>query len=406
MKKVMPVLLLVLFLACATGKGQNKEEPKPVITAETFFEHVKFLGNKKMEGRLPGTECAKKASQYIADKFKSYGIEPKGEDKTYFQKVTFTARGKEYKCRNVIGFIPGSDEKLKAEVIVVMGHYDHVGKGVYGVERKYSGKICPGANDNASGTAGVIEVGRAIKKEGLKLKRSVLLLTTTGEEAGLRGSQQYVKKPAVALEKTMAVINLDQIGGYERGVAAMGVHMSPQFDKGLDKALQTEDLNVVRQRIAGRGDNQCFNERYIPSIFFWTGFGDHYHKPTDTVDKINKEKGAAICRLVVRLVEYLANEKEIESKLEKPRGSKKPYLGVSTDETAEGVIVTGIGKDTPAEKAGLKKGDVVSSVDGKRTDTYRDFTAALNAHKPGDKVKLKIQRGEETKEIEVTLGER
>ncbi len=406
MKKLVPVLMMTLFLACTTCESQEKQEPKPVISAETYFEHVKFLGDKKMEGRLPGTEFAKKASQYIADKFKSSGIEPKGEDKTYFQKVTFTARGKEYKCCNVIGFIPGSDDKLKEEVIVVMGHYDHVGKGVYAVKSEYSGKICPGANDNASGAAGVIEVGRAIRKEGLKLKRSVLLLATTGEEAGLHGARQYVKKPAVALEKTMAVINLDMIGGYERGVAAMGVHMSQQFDKGLDKALQTEDLNVVRQKIAGRGDNQCFNERYIPSLFFWTGYGEHYHSPTDTVDKINKEKGAAICRLVVRLVEYLADEKEIVSWLGKPRGSKKPYLGVSTNEVAAGVVITEVGDGTPAEKAGLKKGDVIDSVDGRRTDTYNDFIAALNAHKPGDKVKFKIQRGEETKEIEVTLGER
>ena len=91
---------------------------------------------------------------------------------------------------------------------------------------------------------------------------------------------------------------------------------------------------------------------------------------------------------------------------EKPRGSSKPYLGVTTDESAEGVVITGVGKDTPAEKAGLKKGDVVSAVDGKRTDTYRDFIRELNKHKPGDKVKLKIQRGKDTKEIDVTLGER
>jgi hypothetical protein len=382
MKSIKLLLAIVLLVICIPLLAQDVEKAAGTITAETYFKHVEFLGDKKLEGRLPGSEGAKKAGDYIAEKLKKYGVEPKGDDETYFQKATWKHRDKEYKCRNIIGIIPGSDEKLKDEVIIVLAHFDHVGKGEYGVKKEYHGKVCPGANDNASGSGGLLEIARAITEGKLKLKRSVLLLAVTGEEAGCRGSKHYVSHPLVPLEKTQAVINLDQIGGYETAVAAMGVHMSPQFDEALDEALKGEDLKISRQKIQGRGDNVSFNSRYIPSLFFWTGFGDHYHQPTDTTDNINKKMGAVICRVALKVVTYLANAEKIESKLEKKRGEKKPYLGVSTDSAEGGVKITGVGEGSPADKGGLKKDDVIIEFAGKEVTSYNKFIKLLNKHNP------------------------
>ena len=399
MKKLTLLLTLVLLAVCVPLVAQDASKASKAITADSFHGHIKFLADPKLEGRLPGSEGAKKASDYIAEKLKSYGVEPKGDKDTYFQKATWKHRDKEYECRNVVGHIPGTDENLKDEIVIIVAHFDHVGKGAYGVQKQHRGKVCPGANDNASGTAGLLEVARAIMEGRLKLRRSVLLLAVTGEEAGLRGSKHYAAHPVFPLEKTMAVINLDQIGGYGRGVAAMGVHMSPQFDEGLDEALKGEDIKVSRQRIPGSGDNNSFNARYVPSLFFWTGYGDHYHSPTDTPENINKEKGAAICRVVLRLVAHLADAKEIKSSMEKPRGATRPYLGISTEEAEEGVEVTGVGKDSPADKGGLKKGDVITAIAGRKVNSYGAFIKELNKHKPDEKVKITANRSDNTKQL-------
>lgn len=401
-------MLVFVLLALVSLVAQDAEKAARTITPDSFHAHIKFLADPKLEGRLPGTPEIRKAGHYIADKLRSWGVTPKGEESGFFQKVKYTAYGKEYKCRNVVGIIPGTDEKLKSEIILIVAHYDHLGKGVYASRagRAGRGKVHAGADDNASGTAGLLEIARAITKGKLKLKRSVLFLAVTGEEAGLQGSRYYVEHPLVPLEKTQAVINLDMIGCYKRGVAAMGVHMSAQFDKAIDAAVKGEDVKVSKQRIQGRGDNVSFNNRFIPSIFFWTGFTDFYHTPKDTTDTINKKKGAAVCRVALGVVEYLANADKIESALERPRGSAKPYLGVNLDEAPDGVKVTRVASDSPADKGGLKKGDIITAVAGRKVSSYRAFIKELNKHNPDDKVKVTVKRGSDTKKLEIKLGKR
>jgi hypothetical protein len=406
MRKSLLLLSLLLF-ACAGITAQDSEQASKGVTPESFIAHVEFLADQKMEGRLPGSDCIRKAGDYIAGKLKEWGVEPKGEEGDFFQKVSYKLGDTQYDCRNVIGFIVGTDEKLKDEVIVIMAHYDHLGKGVYAVaKRSYRGQVCPGANDNASGVAGLLEVARVIKENKVELKRSILLLATTGEEAGCRGSKFYVDHPVIPLEKTQAVVNLDQIGGYEDGVAAMGVHMSPRFDEALDKALKGEDILVVRQKIQGAGDNVSFNDRYVPSIFFWTGYGDHYHSPTDTPDTINKEKGAQICRIVARLVTYLANVEKVESTLGKPRGSYRPYLGVGMEETGEGLQVTEVASGSPAAECGMKKNDIIVKLGPDEVKSYRGFINAIAAREPGDEVAITVRRGDKTLELKAILGKR
>jgi len=380
------------------------EPPKP-LTTETYLAHIKFLADPKLEGRMPDTDGCRKAGKYIAEKLKSYGVLPLGDNGSFFQKVSWDWGGKKVKSRNVIGIITGADKDLRNEAILLLAHYDHLGNGVH-TRGKNRGKIHPGANDNASGVAALLEAARAIKERKLKPKRSMIFLATTGEELGLYGSKYYVDHPTFPLEKTQVAINIDQVGEYDRGLAAMGVHMSPLFDNALDAALKGAGIRIYRQKIAGRGDNMSFNDRFIPSLFFWTGYGDHYHKPSDTVKNINGKKGAEITEIIIKLALYLADAKKIETGLPRSRGSYRPFIGIGYDARSNGLLITAVVDDSPADKAGLKEDDIITALAGNKFESENSLSEILLKYKVGDTVEVDVKRGKKTLKLKITLGKR
>lgn len=226
--------------------------------------------------------------------------------------------------QNVIGFIEGSDPVLKNEVIVIGAHYDHVGMGFYGAMHQDDvGKIHNGADDNASGTAGLIELAEAFSKSSPR--RSLLFAAFSAEENGLIGSKYYVyERPLMPLDKTVAMLNLDMISrNNEKMLWIGGAFYSDDLRFVAEKANESTGFELLYNvgLLTNASDQGPFLKRKIPALFFFAGDHEDYHTPSDDVEKINSDKAANVCRLAYNVAEIIAN-----------RDQRPVYKNLSMDE--------------------------------------------------------------------------
>jgi hypothetical protein len=316
------------------------------------------------------------------------------------------------RVRNVIGILKGSDSTLNGEFIVVGAHYDHLGRSArFSMAPNSSGEIHHGADDNASGTAAVIEMAKAAVEGKQDFRRSLVFMTYAGEEHGLLGSAYYVSHPAVALDRTVAALNLDMVGRTGGRVLVDGLANAPSIEANL-KAAQA-GLNIGLKALsggagAGASDDATFLLKEIPAINFFSGFHSDYHRPSDTWDKIDAQGGAAVADLALALARELANRPDrpefVEIVREEHGGHDSgsagavsgygPYFGSVPDfaNEGEGVKFADVRPGSPAAKAGFKGGDVMVSFGGAPIKTLYDFTFALRDKKPGDKVEVTVVR--------------
>jgi aminopeptidase YwaD len=318
---------------------------------------------------------------------------------------------------NVVGILPGGDPELSRECIVVGAHYDHLGLGdQHSLAPKQLGQIHPGADDNASGTSGLLELADAFSHRRKNLKHTFVFVAFAAEETGLLGSNYYTAHPAVPLDRTMAMVNMDMIGRVSKNKLYVGgTGTSPGFKKLVEEANRLVGFELSYSASGyGASDHMAFTVHGIPVLFFFSGLHSDYHKPSDTWDKIDAQEGA-------RVVELVANAAASLDRLqEKPRfvrvaeptshamgggGGYGPYFGSIPDfaEVEHGVRFADVRDGSPAAKAGFKAGDILVEFDGKKIDNLYDFTYALRAHKPGDKVVATVLRGTEKLSREVTL---
>lgn len=315
---------------------------------------------------------------------------------------------------NVAGYLPGET----AEYVVIGAHYDHLGLGEqFSLAPGEAGKPHLGADDNASGTAGVLELARWLS--GLpKQKRGVLFLCFAGEELGLLGSRYWVDHPRLPLENAVAMINLDMIGRVREGkVYVGGASSGSNFRELLARLLPRHKLaaDLSGSFDAGSSDHTSFMSKRIPSLFFFSGLHADYHRPSDTWDKINAEGAVELLRAVGDVVLALLNDPE------RPRfvGQAAPaapgggrgygaWFGSVPDfaENPKGLRFADVREGSPAHKAGLRAGDILTEFDGKPVQNLYDFTYALRSKKPGEEVRVKVLRGEEVIETRVVLGQR
>jgi len=212
--------------------------------------------------------------------------------------------------RNVIGILPGSDPVRAREAIVIGAHYDHVGLGGrLSVTPDRVGEIHNGADDNASGTASIIEMARAAAADRGRFPRTLVFIAFAGEERGLLGSAHYAAHPVVPLEQTIAMINLDMVGRANGGVDVSGLEVSPSMEADLDAAAAASGVGLRIKREgpgAGRSDDSNFLDRRIPAINFFTGFHADYHRPGDDWEKIDVAGTRRVATLALALAARLA----------------------------------------------------------------------------------------------------
>lgn len=280
-------------------------EAVKTITAKELKDHVAYLASDALEGRGAGQAGGIKAGAYIAKEFKRLGLKPGGDKGTYFQN--FKAQGKN--LRNVIAVLEGTD--LKNEYVVIGAHYDHLGHGEYGsLDMGRSGHIHNGADDNASGTAAVIEIAEAYVEGRVKLRRSIIFMLYDGEEMGLLGSKHYCKKPTFPLESTIAMVNMDMIGRLgKKKLIVYGIPTGSTFKAQFDRANKGINLGLsVKDTMTPNSDHAAFYGKKIPSIALFTGLHGDYHRPGDDTEKVDVPGMVKISRLAGKLTAEIAND--------------------------------------------------------------------------------------------------
>ncbi len=314
-------------------------------------------------------------------------------------------------ARNVIGFIPGSDPKLRSEVIVIGAHYDHLGFGEVGSLAPEPGDIHYGADDNASGTAAIMELARLLAQNRERLKRSVLVIAFSAEEEGLLGAAHFVQNPTVPRENIVAMLNFDMVGRMTNNrVSISGVGPTAEWESIL-KAANTENLNLqLSQSASGGSDHMPFMRAGIPILFFFTGMHPDYHRPSDTWDKINYEGQAQIVALAERVVYDITNRPE-RLQFTRPQapaaeqGARRGFrvrIGlIPAYSEQEGVLLDGVAPGSPAEKAGLRPGDRIVAAMGQRVKSIEELTSLYEKMEAGKPVEFTVIR--EGKEIKVQV---
>ena len=322
---------------------------------------------------------------------------------------------------NVAGFWPGKTK----EYIILGAHYDHLGLGFeHSLAPSLAGTVHPGADDNASGTAGVIELAHAIAHSG-QHKRGFLFLCFAGEEEGLLGSAYFANHPLEPLGEASAMINMDMIGRLRNGkVYVGGVSSGSTFAPIVEKAAKDYGLtdDLTGSGVDGSSDHTSFLVKGIPTLFFFSGLHSDYHKPSDTWEKINVDDAVKLLgeidEIAVTLADGAKRPEFVRAQPpdilsgEMPRSSANsgygPYFGSIPDfgGPPKGVRFSDVRDGSPAAKAGFKAGDVMVEFDGKKIDDLYDFTYVLRQHKPGDTVKVKVLRENTPVEAQVTLTKR
>ncbi len=275
-------------------------------STDRIATHIKTLSSDQMKGRGTGSKENDKAAQYITKEFRKLGLLPMGSE-GYWQP--FTAKVKRVlvtdslrKAKNVIGYL----NNRAAHTIVIGAHYDHLGMGRQGssLETNPEGKIHNGADDNASGVAGLLELARYFSKNNVKEEYNFLFIAFGAEELGLQGSRYFLTNPTLPLDQMNFMVCMDMIGRYnpERGVGVGGVGTSPDWP-GIFEGQEASIKYFTDRAGNGGSDNAAFYAKGIPVLFFHTGGHEDYHKPTDDFEKIDLKAEAGILDLEIKVIE-------------------------------------------------------------------------------------------------------
>ena len=316
--------------------------------------------------------------------------------------------------KNVVGILEGVGE-LKDETIVVGAHYDHLGYGGSGSLAPWTKEIHNGADDNSSGTSALLEIAQQLASRKTPSRRRIVFIAFSAEERGLIGSDRYVKEPLIALHKTIAMVNLDMVGRLtDNKLIVTGTGTSDVWEPLLDKLNETAKFEMTRKpEGVGPSDHQSFYLKDIPVLHLFTGLHEFYHRPSDDFKTINFEGINRVTALTTEIIVSIAqaDERPNFKKAEKKRnventGGDRPYFGSIPDysDNTDGLPLTGVATNGPAEKAGIKPKDVVIGLGKYKIGGIEDFDSALRKFKAGDKVPVKVLRAGKELTLTITLG--
>lgn len=341
------------------------------------------------------------------------GPTPRSRELTGWQlQGKFTVHRQQADARNVVAVLAG-EGPLADETIVIGAHYDHLGHGGSGSLAPGVNEIHNGADDNASGAAALVEVARILAARPEKLPRRIVFVAFTGEERGLLGSAHYVAHPLFPLDKTIAMLNMDMVGRLrDDKLIVYGTGTSDELDKAVEDANEKYGFKIAKQPSGfGPSDQTSFYAKKVPVLHFFTGIHSDYHRPSDDSDKINVDGMFRIAELVADVATAVAQDdarpvyKSTGASREMGSGGDRPYFGSIPEFGREepGYALSGVTKDSPAEKGGLKGGDVIIQLGESQIANLEDFDSALRKHKAGDKVPVVVRRDGAEVKVEVTL---
>lgn len=324
-------------------------------------------------------------------------------------------------AKNVVGVIEGKGAHAN-ETIVIGAHYDHLGFGERGTLAGKSKEIHNGADDNASGTAALIELARQFGRRGSAPDRRLVFIAFSGEERGLLGSRHYVKKdPLFPLKDTVAMINFDMVGRLkENRLIVYGVKTATAFEPLIDRLNQKHRFQLKKTGTgSGPSDHASFNAVEIPTFHFFTGQHGDYHRPSDDSDKINVAGLRQVVAFSGEVIDAIASapdrpafvktpNDDPHAGMDLPKTSNMAYLGTRPDygEEVDGVLLDDVNEGSPAAKGGLKKGDIIVEMGGAPIKGVRALSMFLYKHKPGETVNVVVLRGKEKVTLPVVLGKK
>lgn len=398
MKNILFFIFLSILVSC-----------KPEINQEhRIKEDVTFLASDDLEGRQTGTAGEKKASEYIAKRFKELGLLQKGT-KDYLQPFTFKPKTNPHDevkfdvngdgtitGNNVLGFIDN-----KAENTVIIGaHYDHLGFGGEGSLYRDSIKaIHNGADDNASGVSVLLNLAAKLKDKNTN--NNYLFMAFSGEEMGLLGSNYFVKNPTIDTKKVSYMINMDMVGRMKKdsSLAVYGTGTSPIFKQILKS--HNDNFKLIQQESGvGPSDHTSFYLADIPVLHFFTGQHEDYHKPGDDSEKLNYDGMYLISDYIFNIISDLDDNGKLAFRKTKNESESTPRfkvgLGVIPDYLfdGKGMRIDGVSEGKPAQKAGLKKGDIVIQLGDSTVVDMMSYMRALSVFEKGNSTKVIVQRGD------------
>jgi hypothetical protein len=315
--------------------------------------------------------------------------------------------------RNVVAILPGSDPVLRQEAVLIGAHYDHLGRGDEGSAFGGAGQIHPGADDNASGTAAMLEVAEALAAERVATKRSILFVAFSGEEKGLIGSLALAEQ--ATRRHVIAMVNLDMVGRMRAAAVEVGASSTAREWEAIVNAANHENLALTfPKRVAPNSDHAPFLNKQIPSLFLFTGLHGDYHRASDTWDKINADGIARTARLARGIVVAVANRDQRLAYVA-PQWTRMGAvggthgitvrLGVMPDYQSEnGLRVSAVMAGGAGADAGLRAGDVIDRIGDKPVSDIDSYMEAMALFKVGDQTVVQIRRDGAAQSLKIKFG--
>lgn len=332
--------------------------------------------------------------------------------------ITITTEVNEVKGKsvNVGAYVEPVNDKYPDEYLVIGAHFDHLGWGTENSLYTGAPMIHNGADDNASGTSGLLELAEKFAAAKDKINRKIVFISFSGEELGLLGSAYVVNHFPLPIEKDIAMLNMDMIGRLndKNDLIVYGTGTSSNWKSILDDKNEYDFTLTFNDEGFGPSDQSSFYGKKIPVLFFFTGTHSDYHKPSDDADKINSKGEEKVVKYVYDIASTIANTDKIPDYISVERkdtgrmGGSRVYVGTVPDFAGDvdGYKLGGVTDGSPAAKAGLKAGDIIIQFGDKKISNIYDFTYAIGNYVPGDKVKVIVKRGDELLNVEIILGSR
>jgi hypothetical protein len=406
-------LCTIGLLPAAAEENASFRTALASIRSDQLQNTVQSLTDPRLEGREAGTQGGRATAEYLRDQLAALKLPGAGPDKSYFQRF-----GADY--ANVLAMLAGRDQEHQGEVLLIGAHYDHIGFGHQGSRLGEAGVLHPGADDNASGTAGVLQLARAFRLLSPPPRRSILFVFFDAEEKGMLGSKHFAANPSLGPARVVLAVNLDMIGRlHENRVTVPGTRTSYGLRRLLSRHNEQARLTLeFPWAMEANADHYPFFAEGVPVLMLHTDMHDDYHRPTDVAGAVDASGMQRIVRMLFSAVVELADRPEVPAfreasrtetdeirlALERQTVTLPPRLGVSWESRSTpgwGVVVSEVVAGSAAAKAGLRPGDRILRFNGREVRLDADLQAAVMIAPP--RVTVLIEHPGEPKPVEVTI---